>query len=284
MIHSINQDRFNNLLQKNLINRTNLYYLKDGPDHNPTHTCVIEIDSTELRSDPLTNKKDAYANVIDKFFAIYDGATIALSQWEQEAPKGGDTDHDIEVIIDLDNSADLLKLLDHPSIHVNAFAARQYTGNRPTSGTLEFAKSFVHDATDLLIAYRSKEIVSDSSKRNILLVSKDSAFDSLYQELLSDFPSRSIHFISAKRELEEYLALEAPTLHPGGDKQCLRPWTTDAGLLEDGKFGSSPLAKCFGLDLVGEDAVEGVLLRPSSWNHFAEDDAGLGPGLAPSDR
>ena len=188
-------DNFNNLIQKKLIQKTNLQYQKDGRDHEPMYTCVLEINHThEVRSDPSRSKKDAYANVIDKFFATYN------------VVRPYRVDSNAEVIIDLDNSGDLLTILDHPSNNINAFAAKQYNGCQPTYGTIELAKSLVHDATDLLMAYRSRDIVKISNKNNILLVSKDSAFDSLYHELQSDFPFKKIYFISSKRELEDYLS------------------------------------------------------------------------------
>ena len=202
MHHATEMDQFNRLVQKNLIQKHDVTYHREGADHNPTHTCVLEISTTPdssdqviLRSDPSTSKKLAHANVVRKFLNTYNCLTTSKSE----------IDYSIEAIVDLDNSADLLKILEHPSIRVNAFAAKQYAGVGPKHGTLTRAKSFAHDATDLLMAYKAKDIVEWTDKKNILLVSRDSAFDSLHREMMDDFRLKDVYFVSNKLELEALL-------------------------------------------------------------------------------
>jgi len=194
----------NNVLQRNLVTRTEPVYHRDGADHEPLYTCTFVVTTRggvhiNLQSDSLPTKKLAYADAVRQFFILHDEVI--------QGDKHSEMTCDIEVILDLDNSGDLLTLLEFPSVHVHAFAARQYTGPGPIHGTLTLAKSLVHDATDLLIAYRSKEIVNGTTKRNILLVSKDAAFDSLYRELQAEFSSKNVQFVSSRVELESYLTL-----------------------------------------------------------------------------
>ena len=198
-------DRLNKLIQSKRIQKDTPFYQREGPDHDSLYTCDLRFnvtgntDAIIVRGDPAASKRLAYANTVKKFFIDYD----ALSSSD-----GLDVDahYDVEVIIDLDNSGDLLRLLEHQSININAFAAKQYSGPVPTYGTLTRAKSLVHDATDLLIAYRAMDIVARSKKKNVLLVSKDSAFDSLYREMADDFDSKNVYLVTSRMDLDGTLA------------------------------------------------------------------------------
>jgi len=195
-------DRLNRLIQSKTLRKGDLTYTKTGLEHDPMFTCILKLEVAHtnviivVESESSSNKKLAYANAVKKFFVDYDDSRFSDDKLR----------YDIEVIIDLDNSADLLQILDHRSNNINAFASKQYSGPRPKHGSLTLAKSFVHDAADLLIAYRAGSIVSASSKNNVLLVSKDSAFDSLYRELSDDFGSKRVCFVTTKQELDAELA------------------------------------------------------------------------------
>ena len=194
-------DRLNRLIQNNVIRKNNPTYRKTGVEHDPLFTCTISLEVTSandiivVEGKPCTNKKLAYADAVNKFFVGQDYPLLTRNVVQ----------YDIEVIIDLDNSADLLQSLDHHSNNVNAFASKQYSGPKPKYGSLSLAKSLVHDATDLLIAYKTESIVSRSIKKRVVLVSKDSAFDSLYREILDDFSSKSVYFVTTKKELDDIL-------------------------------------------------------------------------------
>tara|TARA_B100001093_G_C26817641_1_gene1010477 strand:- start:733 stop:1377 length:645 start_codon:yes stop_codon:yes gene_type:complete len=195
-------DRLNQLIQNGTVRKNETTYRKTGVEHDPAFACTINIDVISSKETIVVegklcnNKKLAYADAVSNFFNDQRNPLVAFS---------GVPHYDLEIIIDLDNSADLLLSVDQLSNNVNAFASKQYSGSKPKYGTLALAKSLVHDATDLLIAYKAESIVTSSEKMRIVLISKDSAFDSLYRELLEDFSSKSIYFVSNRKELDDLL-------------------------------------------------------------------------------